>query len=225
MCGRFEIHSSLEIIAKIFDLDQDGLAADLRQNYNVAPTNDVPIVRGGEARRLSLCRWGFVPSWSKDLSTGYKMINARAESVAEKPSFRQAFARQRCLVIADGFFEWRKEGKLKRPVYVRMRSREPFGFAGLYNVWTSLEGEQVCTCTIITTSANDLLAAVHDRMPVIAARDRHTLWLDPAVSDPAELAMVLKPYPSGEMEYYDVAPKMNSPRHNSPENIAPLARQ
>jgi len=152
-------------------------------------------VNEGGKNKLAVCRWGFVPPWGKDLNDGYKMINARAETVAEKPSFRQAFSRHRCLVVADGFYEWKKVGGKKMPVYVHLKNGKPFGMAGLYNLWTSPEGEQVCTSTIITTEANEIVRPIHDRMPVIASQDTAALWLDPSGHEKEKLLQVLKPYP------------------------------
>lgn len=151
------------------------------------------------------------------------MINARAESVADKPSFRQAFQNQRCLVVADGFYEWKKEGTTKRPFYIRLKSGKPIGFAGLYNVWKSPEGEQICTSTIITTNANEKVLPLHDRMPVIASPDAYGLWLDPNIHDKAILQKILKSYPSEELDVYEVTPKVNSPKNNAPENIQKIA--
>jgi len=147
------------------------------------------------------------------------MINARAETVAEKPSFRQAFSRHRCLVVADGFYEWKKEGAKKQPVYVRLKSGKPFGFAGLYSDWTPPDGERVRTSTIITTNANGLLAPIPDRMPVIIPPDRYELWLDPGVHEKDRLIPLLAPYPEDELELYEVTAKVNLPKHDSPENI------
>ena len=221
MCGRFEIHSAFKIIAELFGIDSRFF--DLQPNYNVAPSQDIAIVlREGGRNVLRSCRWGFLPPWATDPAEGHKMINARAETVAEKPSIRAAFRNHRCLVVADGFFEWKKEGKQKKPVYIRLRTRQPFGFAGLYSDWTSPEGEQFRTATIITSEANDLLCPIHDRMPVIVAPDKYNLWLDPGTSDPGLLLPVLAPYPAEEMECYAVSPKVNSVRISSPENIEPL---
>ena len=217
MCGRFEIHSTLEIIARVFGIDS--ITFDYQPSYNIAPSQDILLVVNDGERRLMQSRWGFVPSWSKELTAGYKMINARAESVAEKPSFREAFLHQRCLVVADGFYEWKKEGTKKRPFYIRLKSGKPIGFAGLYNVWKSPEGERICTSTIITTDANEIVQPLHDRMPVIASPDAYDLWLDPDVHDKSLLQNILKPYPSAELDVYEVTPKVNSPKNNAPENI------
>ena len=221
MCGRFEIHNTLEIIAKVFGID--AITFDYQPSYNIAPSQDILLVVNDGKRRLVRSRWGLVPSWSKELSAGYKMINARAESVADKPSFRQAFQNQRCLVVADGFYEWKKEGTRKRPFYIRLKSGKPIGFAGLYNVWKSPEGEQICTSTIITTDANEIVQPLHDRMPVIASPDSYDLWLDPNIHDKALLQNILRAYPSEELEVYEVTPKVNSPKNNAPKNIQKIA--
>jgi putative SOS response-associated peptidase YedK len=220
MCGRFEIHSTLEIIAQIFGIDD--LALDYRPSYNIAPSQDILLVVNNGKRRLIQSRWGFIPSWSKDLSTGYRMINARAESLAEKRSFKTAFEKQRCLVIADGFYEWKKEGATKKPFYIRLKSKQPFGFAGLYNAWTSPDGGEIITSTIITTDSNELIQLLHNRMPVIASPDNYDLWLDASVHDKDILMPLLKPFPSESMELYAVTQKMNSIKHNDPENIKPV---
>jgi len=217
MCGRFEIHSAIELIAKIFGIHEWDI--EYSPSYNIAPSQDILLVLNEGKRRLVKSRWGFVPSWSKELSAGYKMINARAESVADKPSFRQAFQNQRCLVMADGFYEWKKEGTTKRPFYIRLKSGEPIGFAGLYNVWKSPEGEQICTSTIITTDANEIIQPLHDRMPAITSPDAYDLWIDPNIHDKALLQNILKSYPSEELDVYEVTPKVNSPKNNGPENI------
>jgi putative SOS response-associated peptidase YedK len=218
MCGRFELHSAFEIIAKLFGLSGGSFAMPM--GYNIAPGQDIAIVVNEDgANRLSACRWGFVPPWGKELNDGYKMINARAETVAEKPSFRQAFSRHRCLVVADGFYEWKSEGGKKRPFYVHLKSGEPFGMAGLYNLWTAPDGKQVCTTTIITTGANKTLEPIHDRMPVITPPGKYDLWLDPGVHEKEKLLPILTPYPDKEMELYEVSTKVNSPKNDSKENI------
>jgi putative SOS response-associated peptidase YedK len=221
MCGRFELHSAFEIIAQIFGLA--GGVSTVPASYNIAPGQHIAIiVNEGGKNRLATCRWGLVPTWAKDLKEGYKMINARAETVAEKPSFRQSFSRHRCLVVADGFYEWKNEGGKKKPVYVHQKNGKPFGMAGLYNLWTSPEGEQVCTGTIITTDANESLKPVHDRMPVIAPPDKYDLWLDPDVQEKEKLLPMLKPYPDEELELFDVSTRVNSPKNDSAENIERL---
>ncbi len=220
MCGRFEIHSAFKIIAELFGIDDRFF--DFQPNYNVAPSQDVlTVFREGDRNVPGLCRWGFLPPWAKTPSEGFKMINARAETLAEKPSFREAFRYRRCLVIADGFFEWKREGTAREPYYLRLASRQPFGFAGLYSDWTSLEGESLRTATIITTEANALVRPLHDRMPAIVPADKQERWLDPGIHSPVQLMPILAPYPADQMECYGVSRQVNSVKVNSPENIFP----
>jgi len=224
MCGRFEIHSAIEIIAKVFGIDPGSFS--VKPNYNVAPSQDIAIViRERNKNRLVSCRWGFVCSWSKDMSEGYNMINARAETVPEKPSFRDAFLKQRCLVVADGFYEWKKEGSIKKPTYIHLRSGKPMGFAGLYNTWTSPQGDKVCTSTIITTEANELLYPIHDRMPVITPEDMFETWLDPSEHNKNTLKNILKPLPPEKLEIYEISSKVNSVKYNEPDIILPVKKQ
>ena len=198
-------------------------AGDLqyRPRYNVAPTQEVlTVTSDGAENGGQFMKWGLIPFWAKDPSIGSRMINARAETVAEKPSFRQAFQKRRCLVLADGFYEWRKEGRLKVPMRIVLKSGEPFGFAGLWETWRSPEGELVRSCTIVTTVPNAVMEPIHNRMPVILAKETETLWLDPANSDTAELRELLVPYPAGEMEAYEVSRLVNSPGQDLPDCIA-----
>lgn len=221
MCGRFELHSAFEIIAKLFGLT--GGPFTMPRSYNIAPGQDIAVImHEGGGKRLALCRWGFVPSWSRELNDGYTMINARAETVAEKPSFRQAFSRHRCLVVADGFYEWKSEGGRKRPFYIHQKDGRPFGMAGLYNSWKSPEGKEVCTTTIITTDANDVLRPIHDRMPVIVQPGAYGLWLDPSIHEKDRLLPVLKPCPERALDLYEVSMKVNSTKNDSRENIERL---
>lgn len=222
MCGRFEIHSAIYIIARIFQIGS--VEFDVRPNYNAAPGQDIAVVvSDGRKNRLIACCWGFVPSWSREMKTGYRMINARAETIATSRSFCPSFENRRCLVVADGFFEWKKRDKARTPMLVRLRSGRPMGLAGLYNNWTSPEGETICTTTIITTEANDLLAPVHSRMPAVVTENAWALWLDPAVRDRERLLSLLKPFDSRQLEYYAVASRVNSFQYNDPENIKPVA--
>ncbi len=220
MCGRFDCHAELITIIKEFKIDRS--AVDYHPSYNIAPTRQIVTVKDDGTRHLAQCRWGFIPSWADDLKIGYKMINARSETVAVKPTFRDAFKNHRCLVVANGFFEWRAVGKSKIPVYIRLKSHQLIGFAGLYNAWKSPAGEDICTCAIITTSANDLLRPVHDRMPCIIPKDKEDSWLDPKINEKDVLMSLLKPYPSDQMEYYEVSPIINKPGHDAPEVIQPV---
>lgn len=220
MCGRFVRITPIPVIAEKFKAKQ--IIADLAPSYNIAPSQEVVIINDEGVRQLIQSKWGFIPSWAKDPSIGNKMINARSETVSEKPAFRSAFKKKRCLVIADGFYEWRTEGKRKFPMYIRLKSGDTFGFAGLYNVWTSADGKQICTSTIITTEANEAVKPIHDRMPVILPRDKEDIWISPALEDKEILLSVLKPYPVLEMEAYEVSTRVNSPQYNSPSNIKPI---
>ena len=217
MCGRYSLIADLGELARRFEFDGDWLTFD--SSYNVAPTQEVLTVVGGESRRAGYMHWGLIPSWAKDPSIGSRMINARAETVAEKPAFRTALRRRRCLVLADGFYEWQKSASRRRPMRVVMRSGEPFAFAGLWETWRDPEGEVVPSCTILTTEANDLLRPIHDRMPVILSRDNEDLWLDRSESDPAALADALNPYPANEMYAYEVSSLVNSYVNDGPEVI------
>ena len=220
MCGRFVRSSSISMITAEFGVKKASLK--IAPSYNIAPTQDIVIINNEKEKQLIPSNWGFIPSWAKDPSIGHKMINARAETIASKPMFRSAFKKHRCLVIADGFYEWQKTEKRKVPFYIRLRSGRPFGFAGLYSHWNSLEGKTLCTCTIITTTANELLKPIHDRMPVIVPRDKEDLWLDPEVQDSEKLLSLLKPYPFEEMEMYEVSSKVNIPAFKSHEAIRPV---
>ncbi len=232
MCGRYTVSSSGESIADLFDLTE---VPTLPARYNLAPTQEAPIVRvaaPGAPRSLDLLRWGLVPYWAKEKSIGNKMINARAESVAEKPAFRDSFRRRRCLVAADGFYEWKREGKAKQPFLIRRADRRPFAFAGLWSLWRdpqlpqlSPAGERIpplLTFTILTTAANELMKPLHDRMPVILTPDRFDLWLDPAVGDAAHLLPLLAPAAVEGWETEPVSKSVNSPAHDAPDCVEPL---
>jgi putative SOS response-associated peptidase YedK len=220
MCGRFTRSQSIETVAETFQVEQ--ISFDLGPSYNIAPTQKVAVVITDGIRQLVPVRWGLVPSWAKDPSIGSKMINARAETVTEKASYRNAFKKRRCLVVADGFYEWQNTGDAKRPMYIRLKSGKPFGFAGLYEVWKSPEGKELTTCTIITTEANELMKPIHERMPVIIPAEHLDKWLDPAIEGKEQLLDMLRPYPADEMEAYPVSKRVNSPRNNSPECIKKL---
>ena len=218
MCGRYSLTADLAELAGRFEFDGDWEAFERR--YNIAPTQEVLTVVGGEKRRGGFMRWGLIPHWTKDSKIGSRMINARAETVAEKPSFRTALRRRRCLVLADGFYEWQRVGKNKRPMRIVMRSGEPFAFAGLWETWRDPEGTVIPSCTIITTTPNDLLKPIHNRMPVILPRDLEDFWLDDSIDDPAALTSVLTPYPDDTMEAYEVSPLVNSVANDGPEVAA-----
>ena len=218
MCGRFTLVSPFVAVAERF---RAAAPAGLRPRYNIAPGQDILCVVADGARRIEPMRWGLIPFWAKDPSIGNRLINARAETLAVKPSFRGAFAKRRCLIAADGFYEWRQAGRRKVPVYVFLKSREPFGFAGLYEVWKAPDGREIRTCTIVTTGANDLVRPIHDRMPVIVPVALEDRWLDCAERDRGLLESVLTPYPAGEMDAYEVTPAVNNAAHDGPDCIRP----
>ncbi|BAZ27110.1 hypothetical protein NIES4073_80260 [Kalymmatonema gypsitolerans NIES-4073] len=222
MCGRFTLSQTAEAIYQTFHVNK---IPDLEPQYNIAPTQMVAALLynpESKQRQFQKLRWGLIPSWAKDLGMGSKLINARAETAAEKPAFRSAFKHRRCLVVADGFYEWQtKEGK-KQPFYFHLKEGKPFGFAGLWEQWRSPQGEEITSCTILTTKCNELLEPIHERMPVILQPQDYSLWLDPQVQTPEPLQQLLHPYPSEAMMAYPVSTVVNSPKHNSPDCIKPL---
>jgi putative SOS response-associated peptidase YedK len=216
MCSRFTLRTSPQAVAKAFHLDD---IPDFSPRYNVAPTQQVLAIRLQDGKRQSsFLHWGLIPSWADDPSIGNRMINARAETVADKPSFRSAFKRGRCLVVADGFYEWQKAGKAKQPFHIRFKEDHPFAFAGLAEHWH--RGEQtIDSCTIITTDPNELMADIHDRMPVILSPNDYDLWLDPEFEGKEKLLSLLSPFPADEMTAYPVNTLVNSPRNENPACI------
>jgi putative SOS response-associated peptidase YedK len=222
MCGRFTLRTPVKDLVEVFQLLHD---VELSARYNIAPTQPVAVVRQVERHReLSMMRWGLVPSWSKDPKAGPPLINARADTVATKPSFRSAFKSRRCLIPADGFFEWQKTGeKAKQPFYIRLAKDHAFAFAGLWERWEGPGSSVVESCVIITTDANDALRPLHDRMPVILPDDEYDRWLDPKCDDPSKLGELLKPYPSEAMTAFPVSTLVNSPRNESAACIDPFA--
>ena len=198
MCGRFVLLTDLSVIVDSFDIQ--GVACEWRSGSDIAPgQNILAVIRREDRNVLVDFRWGLIPSWAKDPSIGSRMFNARAETLAEKPSFKQAFRKRRCLIVADGFYEWQKSGRTKRPFCFSLRSDEPFGFAGLYETWMGPERQPVHSCTIITTAPNDLIRPIHDRMPVILPKDREADWIG-GNPDPERLKSMLTPYPPEEMK-------------------------
>ncbi|MDP9474197.1 MAG: SOS response-associated peptidase [Actinomycetota bacterium] len=222
MCGRYTLKTPIDVLAEHFGLREH--PPSLTPSYNIAPTQHVAAVveEDGGGRRLETFRWGLVPSWAKDPSIGNKMINARAETVAEKPSFRSAFKRRRCLIVADGFYEWQKTDGGKQPHYFRMEDSSPFAFAGLWETWSGY-GEEIRSCAIVTTDANDLMREIHHRMPVILPAENHAAWLDPGFEDKEALLDLLRPYPSDRMEAYPVSRRVNRPANNEPGVVEPAA--
>lgn len=224
MCGRYTL-TSTENLVNEFELVQEPL--QLGPRFNIAPTQQVPVVdnRPKDQRALTLMRWGLIPRWAKDPAIGHKMINARQETAAEKPAFRDAFRRRRCLVVADGFYEWKRAGKAKTPFYVRRVSRRPMAFAGLWERWRDPEGHEVHSFTILTTGSNELVAPIHNRMPLIVTRDNYDRWLEPGPLRLEDVRDILVTPPAGELEMYEVSRVVNSPRNEAPTCIEPVARQ
>lgn len=217
MCGRFAQFSIKSVIMDEFNIDE----ADLQFNpsYNISPTQEVVSIIGDDARKLILMQWGLIPSWANDPAFGKRMINARAETITEKPSFKNSFKKYRCLVLADGFYEWRKQGKKKNPVYIYLKSRKPFGFAGIYNTMESSDGENITSCAIITTEANSMLKTVHNRMPVIISKEDEAIWLNCKDYNSDKLLPMLTYFSSEKMMMHDVSTIVNSPANNSEDCI------
>jgi putative SOS response-associated peptidase YedK len=222
MCGRFSSRAKPEQIKKEFRavVDNPGV---FRSRYNVAPMQMIPAVAGSDAgkRIITELKWGLVPSWAKDADIGNRMINARSETLTEKPSFREAFRSRRCIIPASGFYEWQRTATgAKQPFYFYLKEKEVFGFAGLWETWLDkTSGESVETCTIITTTANAVLKPVHDRMPVILKSADYERWLDAKNTNTGELQKLLAPYPAEAMEAHAVSRAVNSPTTDSPELI------
>tara|TARA_B100000749_G_scaffold280060_1_gene274574 strand:+ start:534 stop:1211 length:678 start_codon:yes stop_codon:yes gene_type:complete len=222
MCGRFTLTSDQDSFGDRFSFT--GFDLGWVPSFNIAPTQEVlTVTNDGSENHPELMRWGLVPSWAKDPKIGNRMINARSETLTEKPSFRTAFKRRRCLIPADGFYEWKREGKAKKPMLITANPGGLFAFAGLWETWKQPDGSWLLTCAIITTSANEFMTSIHDRMPVILPRESEALWLDPEEQDTAMLSELLLPYDSGRMEAYEVSTLVNSPRNNFPEVIEPVA--
>ena len=220
MCGRFTLISSVSDLQFRFGFAME--SSELQPRFNIAPTQQVLAVTNDGTRQGEMMRWGLVPSWAKDIKIGNRMINAVSETAAAKPAFRSAFRRRRCLVLADGFYEWRKEGKKRVPLYFTQKSGEPMSFAGLWESWKSPDGEWVRSCTILTTAANSFMEPVHNRMPVILSSETEPLWLDPMTDTPSNLEPLLGPAPTELLVVREVSPVVNSARSESPDCIAPV---
>ena len=219
MCGRFTLtEPDVGVLLETFSLTHP--PEPLPPRYNIAPTQAVATVvnENDGSRVLRLMRWGLIPGWAKDPTIGARMINARSETVAEKPAYRNALKRRRCLIVADGFYEWQKQpGGGKVPMFITLADRQPFGFAGLYEIWTEPEsGASLVTCTIITGPANDRVKPIHDRMPVILPPDAYDRWLDPREMNTGLLTALLQPYPAEQMAAYPVSARVNSPANDDP---------
>jgi putative SOS response-associated peptidase YedK len=226
VCGRYVQASSPSLLAERFDVEEIRVP-ELDQRFNITPRSLVPIVAVSKERRvLDVVRWGLVPSWAKDLSIGDRLINARAETIATKPAYKRAFEKRRCIVPADGFYEWRKVPgrKQKQPYFVFRRDREPLAFAGLWEIWhdpDDPDAERIRSCVIVTTRANHTLEGVHDRMPVVLPEEAWGAWLDPGNHDTRALAELLVPAPDDVLDLYAVRPLVNRPANDGRELLEP----
>ena len=226
MCGRFTLFASLKELTDRFGFDS--FPVNLTPSYNIAPTQPVLTVRatpaGAKQVQAGFMKWGLIPTWAKDASLGGRMINARSETASDKPSFRSAFRKRRCLILADGFYEWRKTGTGKQPVRVQMEDGRPFAFAGLWESWRNREGGEVHSCTILTMSANSFMKNIHDRMPLILQKNNESKWLDSSSTDPEEIKEMIQEFPNDYLESWDVSKLVNIPTNNNPECIEPEVR-
>ena len=221
MCGRFSVALSATTLASHFNVQESVV---WKERYNLAPSQEIltlvqPVGRAREIRRM---RWGLIPFWAKDPSIGNRLINARAETVATKPAFRNALRERRCLIVTDGFYEWQAQGRGKQPWCIRMQDGRPFAFAGLWERWTDPVGRAIESCTIITTAPNALIKQLHHRMPVIPAPRDYDLWLDARIRDVDRLLPLLVPYPAEELTAYPVSPLVNNPANDSPACQSPV---
>ncbi len=223
MCGRFTLTVDPEQLRENFP----GVTAPVgfQPRFNIAPSQPVAVIANDGKNQLDFYVWGLIPSWAKDPQIGNRLINARSETLAEKPAFKAAFRRRRCLILADGFYEWKQipGRKSKLPMYIRMASRKPFAFAGLWENWHSPDGSNILSCTIITTEPNALMKDIHNRMPVILPTAAYSLWLTSGEADSHMLSTLLQPYPADEMEAYPVSTVVNSPDNETPECIIPAS--
>jgi putative SOS response-associated peptidase YedK len=224
MCGRFTLTIDPAQLQEAFPWAV--IPDNLPPRYNIAPSQPVAVIPNTGDNTLSMYRWGLIPSWSRDPSIGDRMINARSESLAEKPSFRNAYKRRRCLILSDGFYEWKQnpDMKSKQPMYIRLKNARPFAFAGLWEVWHAPDGSEIRSCTIITTQPNSLLEPIHNRMPVILPTNAYNEWLVTDDRQPDQLNHLLVPYSSTEMMAFPVSKMVNRPEYESPELVQPIDR-
>jgi len=225
MCGRYRLSRRKQLVEEYFGAVSDEYEWSPR--YNVAPSQPILTIRRDArepVRKLSTMRWGLIPSWSNDPSIGYRTINARSETVATTASFREPFKSQRCLVPADGFYERKREGKIKQPHCFEVNSGELFAFAGLWDRWRNPQGELIESCTILTTTPNSLLADIHDRMPVILSPENHDLWLDPCLSNTSSVSEMLKSFDPRSMRRYQVSTRVNNVQNDDADCAKPFER-
>ena len=224
MCGRFTLRAPASVIAEQFALFE---APPFAARFNIAPSQPAPVIRmrpdrtEGDrgSRELVWLRWGLIPGWAQDPAIGNRLINARAETAAEKPAFRAAMRRRRCLVVADGFYEWQRTGRAKQPFFIHLRDDRPFAFAGLWEAWEGPDHSAIESCTLLTIGPNELMRPIHDRMPVILPPESYDLWLDPAMQQPDRLTPLLAPYPAEQMKTSPVSSLVNNPANDDPRCI------
>jgi len=223
MCGRYTLTTRKQDLAAELALDP-GIVLDLEPRWNIAPTQEVPILLKDAGIRMALFRWGLVPPWAKDPTVGSRLINARSETLSERASFRDALRERRCLVLADGFYEWQPgaPGRPKVPHYIRLKSRRPFTFAGLWARWRGKAGRDLYTCTIITGDSNELVGRIHSRMPIVIPPENRDAWLDPEHREAESLLALLRAADPSEMEMFPVSRRVNSPHHEGPECVEPV---
>jgi len=219
MCGRYSLTVEASALQELFPFL--AIPPEMPPRFNIAPSQPVAVVPNDGKNRLDFFKWGLVPSWAKDPEIGNHLINARGETLAEKPSFRNAFRYHRCLVLADGFYEWAKTNGAKTPMYIRLSSQKPFAFAGLWDLWHAPDGSQLFSCAIITTEPNPLMEKIHNRMPVILSPENFDTWLNPEPGNPVHLSKLLTPYPAELMTAYPVSKAVNNPAFDSPDCIRP----
>ena len=224
MCGGYTLTVDASVLADLFELEP---LTDLSPRYNIRPTQMVPILRANTdgAREWGWAKWGLIPSWAKDAKIGNKLINARAETVADKPSFRSAYKHRRCLLPTDGFFEWVKTPAGKQPHHIRFADRRAFAFAGLWERWSPSDGDPIESCTILTTRSNAVIASLHDRMPVILSPERFSDWIGHGALGPDAAEAMLLPHPAEGMEAVPVSTLVNSPRNDDPRCLDPVGEQ
>ena len=220
MCGRFTLTVDPTQLEDIFPWAV--IMHDLVPRYNISPSQPVAAIPNTPEYQMEYFRWGLIPAWAKDPSIGNRMINARAETLAEKPSFKTALKKRRCLIPADGFYEWKlsPEGKTKTPYYIRLSSGRAFALAGLWDTWSAPDGSQIKTCTIITTLPNSLISPIHNRMPVILPQESYRQWLEPGEVNPSIVNQLLTSYPANQMEAYAVSREVNDPKNDNPSLVS-----
>lgn len=221
MCGRFSLTTEIHKLQERFFLENSE-SLEFQLSYNIAPGQRVlAVVKGGQKNKAGFLHWGLVPSWAKDKKIGNKMINARAETLQEKVSFRRLLERRRCLILADSFYEWKVEEGVKKPIRFVMQDQQPFAFAGLWDRWNH-NGVELVSCTVITTQPNELVKDVHNRMPVILKKEHEQKWIDQEVQDLSYLTSILTPFDARSMKAYEVSSSVNSPRNNDVTCITPI---